>query len=73
LGQAERFDALTAEQKQLRHYILAQLQSQGFMERWNLLRKAEQVQFSKKLRFFLYAHFGWWFALLFQLKASLNG
>lgn len=73
LGTTDRFDALTLEQKQLRQYIVAQLQSKNFLERWTLLREAGNVQFSKKMRFFLYANFLWWFVLLFQLKVSLNG
>jgi glycosyltransferase involved in cell wall biosynthesis len=73
LGQADRFNALTVEQKQLRQYIVAQLQSQDFLERWTLLHEANKVRFSKKLRFFLYANFSWWFVLLFQIKVSLNG
>jgi glycosyltransferase involved in cell wall biosynthesis len=73
LGQAERFDASTIEQKQLRQYILAQLQSRNLMERWALFCKSDRVRTSKKIRFFLYANFSWWFLLLFKLKVSLNG
>ena len=73
LGQAERFDALTVEQKQLRQYILAQFQSKNLMERWTLLCESDRVRVTKKVRFFLYANFSWWFVLVFQIKVSLNG